>query len=97
MAPLLSVPVSAVSMLIDVTSSVMLSSIFNEALLDGRYFLASRWRLLMNRYLPLISGWLRALFCGCPSMSRSRPLSLLGCCHVELALHLISNAPCLRV
>jgi hypothetical protein len=47
-ALLLSVPVSAASMLVDVMSSIMRSSIVDEALLDRHRFLASRWRLLMN-------------------------------------------------
>jgi hypothetical protein len=47
-ALLLSVPVSAASRLVDVMSSVVLSSIVDEVLLDGHHFLASRRRLLMN-------------------------------------------------
>jgi len=57
-------------MLVDVMLSVVLSSIVDEALLDGHCFLASRRRLLMNRYLPLVSGRLDALLRGCPSTSR---------------------------
>ena len=60
---------STASMLIDVMSSILLSSIVDEALLDEHRFLASRWWLLMNLYLPLVSGRLRALFCGYPSTS----------------------------
>ena len=47
-APLLGIPVPAVSMLVDVMSSIMWSSIVDKALLDWNYFLASRWWLLMN-------------------------------------------------
>jgi hypothetical protein len=69
-APLLGISVFAASMLVDVASSVTRVLIVDEALLDWHCLLASRWRLLMNRYLPLASGRLRALFCGCPSTSR---------------------------
>jgi hypothetical protein len=69
-APLLSISVSAESMLVDVMTSIVRASIIDETLLHGNCFLSSRWRLLMNRYLPLVSGWLDALFRGCPSTSR---------------------------
>jgi hypothetical protein len=52
-ATLLSIPMSTTVVLVDVMSSVVLASIVDEALLDGKCFLASRRRLLMNRYLPL--------------------------------------------
>ena len=55
-APLLSIPVSTASMLLDVMSSVVLSSIVDEVLLDGHCLLASRWRHLMNGHLPLVLG-----------------------------------------
>jgi len=64
------VPVSAASMLVDVMSSVVLPSIIDKALLDGHSFLASRRRFLMDEHLPLVPGWLDALFCGYPSTSR---------------------------
>jgi hypothetical protein len=47
-ALLLSVLVSAASMLVDVLSSIVRSSIIDEALLDGKHFLASRGWLLIN-------------------------------------------------
>jgi len=47
-APLLSIPVFAAAMLVDVMSSVVRPSIVNEMLLDWYRLLASRWRLLVN-------------------------------------------------
>ena len=67
---LLSVPMSATVVLIDVMSSVMLPSIFDEAFLDGYRLFPLRGRPLMNGHLPLITGWLDVLFCGRPSTSR---------------------------
>jgi len=96
-APLLGVPVSAASILVDVVSSIVWSSIVDELLLDRDRFLASSWWFLMNRHLPLISGRLEALFYGCPSTLRGQTFSLLGHRHVEQSLHLISNAPRLGV
>jgi hypothetical protein len=57
-------------MIVDVMSSVVLSSTVDEALLDGHRFLASRRRLLIDRYLSLVSGRLDGVLCGCPSTSR---------------------------
>ena len=62
---------SAVVVLVDVMSSVVLNSIVDEALLDGHHFLTLRGRPLMNGHLPLVLGWLDAFFCGRPSTLRS--------------------------
>ena len=69
-ATLLCIPMSAVAVLVDVMSSIVLSSIINEVFLDGYRFFPSRGQSLMKGNLPLITGWLDALFCGRPSTSR---------------------------
>ena len=96
-ATFLYIPISAAAMLVDVISGVALPSIVDEALLDGRRFPISRGWSLVDRHLPLDSGWLDVFFSGQPSSSRGRAFGLLSGRHVEPSLYLVSNAPRLGV
>ena len=96
-AALLGIPMPAAAILVDVVSSVVSPLIIDEVLLDGRGFPSSRGWSLMNRHLPLVSGWLDTFLCGCPPTLRGRAFGLLGYRHLEQSLHLVSNAPRLGV
>jgi hypothetical protein len=52
----LRIPMTAAAVLINVMSFVVLPSIVDEALLDGRHFPTSRGCFLMNCHLPFGSG-----------------------------------------
>jgi len=82
---------SVAAVLIDVIPGVVLPSVVNEALLDGRRFPISWGRSLVDRHIPLDASWFGAFFRGYPSSSRGRALSLLGGCYVERRLYLVSN------
>ena len=88
---------SAPAMLIDIMLSVVLPSIVDEVLLDGRRFPISRGWSLVDRHLPLDLGWLGVFFYDYPSSSRGRALSLLSGRHVEQSLYLVSNTPRLSI
>jgi len=94
-AALFRVSIQTATILVDVASRVVLSLVVDGE--DERGLSPSRWRLLMDRHLLFILGWLITFFRSCPSMSGGRALCLLNCRHLEQSLHLISDAPCLGV
>jgi hypothetical protein len=87
----------AAAILIDVMSSVVSPLIIDEVLLDWHGFSSSRGWSLVDRHLPLVSGWLDTFLHGCPSTPRSRAFGSLGRRHLEQGLHLVSNAQRLGV
>jgi len=87
---LLCVPIPTASILIDVASRVVSTLVVDGK--DERGLFPSRGRLLMDRHLLFVVGWLIVLFCGRSSTSRGRAFGLLDCCYMEQGLHLVSNA-----
>jgi hypothetical protein len=69
------------TILVDVTSCVVSSLVVNGE--DECGLFPSRGRLLMDRHLLFVLGWLIALFSGSSSTSRSRAFVLLNCRHLE--------------
>jgi len=66
-ASLLSIPVFASSVLVDVVARVTWLPVVDKALLDWGRLLALRGRLLVDRNLSPMLRRLGAFFCGCPS------------------------------
>jgi len=77
------VPISTATILVDVASCVMSSLIVGGVVEDECCLLSSRGRLLMDRHLLFVLGWLLTLLRGCSSTSRGRALGLLNCHHLE--------------
>jgi hypothetical protein len=89
------VPVPTATILVNVASCVVSSLVVDGE--DERGLFPSRGRLLMDRQLFFVLGWLITLFCGCSSTSRGRAFGLLNRCYLEQSLHLVSNASCLGI
>jgi len=89
------VPVPTSTILFNVASRVVSTLVVSGE--DERGLFPSRGRLLMDRHLLFVLGWLFALFSGHSSTSRSRAFCLLNCRHLEQGLHLVSDAPRLGV
>ena len=89
------VPVPTATILVDVVSCVLSSLVVDGE--DERGLFPSRGRLLMERHLLFVVGWLIMLFCGRSSTSRGRAFGLLNCRYLEQSLHLVSNASRLGV
>jgi len=77
------VPVSTATSLVVVTSCVVSSLIVDGVVEDECCLLPSRGRLLMDRHLLFVLGWLIMLLRSCSSMSRGRALDLLNYLHLE--------------
>jgi len=92
---LLCVSIPTAMILVDVASCIVSSLVIDGE--DERGLFPSRGRLLMDRHLFFVLGWLITLFCSCSSTSEGRALCLLNCRHLEQSLHLVSDAPCLGV
>jgi hypothetical protein len=91
------VPISAATILVNVTSCVMSPLVVDGVVEDECCLFPSRGRLLMDRHLLFVLGRLITLFYGRSSTSRGRALGLLNCRHLEQSLHLVSNASRLGV
>jgi len=59
------VPISTTTVLVDVASCVVSSLVVDGIVEDERCLFPSRGRLLMDRHLLFVLGWLITLFCGC--------------------------------
>jgi hypothetical protein len=81
--------------LVDVASRVVSSLVVGGEDVCGLF--PSRGRLLMDRHLLFVLGWLIAFFSSCPSTSGGRAFCLLYCRHLEQSLHLVSDAPRLGI
>jgi len=75
------IPIPTASILFHVTSRVVSTLIVDGENEHGLF--SSRRRLLMDRHLLFVLGWLIALFSGSSSTSRSRAFGLLNCHHLE--------------
>jgi len=89
------VPVPTATNLFNVASCIVSTLVVDGK--DEHGLFPSRGRLLMDRHLLFVLGWLIGLFSGRSSSSRSRAFGLLDCCHLEQSLHLISDASSLGV
>ena len=89
------VPVPTTTILFNVASCIVSTLVVDGE--DERGLFPSRGRLLMDRYLLFVLGWLIMLFCSCPSTSGGRAFRLLNYRHLDQSLHLVSNAPCLGI
>jgi len=77
------VPISTVTVFVDVTPCVVSLLIVDGVVEDERCLLPSRGWLLMDRHLLFVSGRLITLLHGRSSTSRGRALGLLNCRHLE--------------
>jgi len=89
------VPVPTVTILFNVASCVVSMLVVDGE--DERSLFPPRGRLLMDRHLIFVLGWLIVLFSGRSSTSRSRAFGLLNCRYLEQSLHLISDVSSLGV
>jgi len=89
------IPVPTATILFNVASCVVSTLVVDGEDESGLFPL--RGRLLMDRHLFFVLGWLIVLFSGCSSTSRSRAFGLLNYRYLEQSLHLVSDASSLGV
>jgi len=75
------VPVPTATIFFNIASCVVSSLVVDGE--DEHGLFSSRGRLLMDRYLLFVLGWLDTLFCGRSSALRGRAFRLLNYRHLE--------------